>query len=159
MNQLKITHQKDDRGSILRFSGLIDEEARFPDLEGELGERVLLDLEGVERINSCGVRDWIRWIGARPFSLKVEFEKCSPTFVEQANCVRGIIPGGAKIHSFHVPYFCGGCRELSRRLVDIPPGGGTVALPPEIPCEKCGGRAEVDVIEDDYLSFLKYIQR
>ena len=49
--------------TYLKLAGVIDEDNTLAKIMNQIQGRVLLlDLAGVERINSCGVRDWVNWL-------------------------------------------------------------------------------------------------
>ena len=49
--------------TFLKIRGVIDEDnALAKSLRRIEGDTVVIDLEGVVRINSCGVRDWVNWL-------------------------------------------------------------------------------------------------
>ena len=53
-----------DGVSTLKIAGVIDRDNELVPLEAKLASGpMLLDLGEIERINSCGVRDWVNWLG------------------------------------------------------------------------------------------------
>ena len=51
--------------SFLRLRGVIDEDNHLASLVGQLtGDILIVDAGEVDRINSCGVRDWVNWLQA-----------------------------------------------------------------------------------------------
>src|SRR5215210_3294905 len=105
--------------SFVKLGGVIDEDNEL----GELVEKIpngtaVIDLGEIERINSCGVRDWVNWLskletnGTR--SVLVE---CSPAIVAQINLVNNFTGNGV-VKSFYVPYFCPECDEEKGLLVE-----------------------------------------
>src|SRR5262245_28301627 len=110
----KFQAQVEQRNEItyVKLGGVIDEDNELV----ELGERipngtVVIDLGGVERINSCGVRDWVNWLGSiEKKNADVVLVECSPAIVAQINLVNNFTGGGV-VKSFYVPYFCPECDE------------------------------------------------
>ncbi len=55
-------HQRDDV-TFVKLAGVIDEDNELSDLVDKIGVGTcVIDLGEVERINSCGVRDWVNWL-------------------------------------------------------------------------------------------------
>ena len=53
-----------DGVSTLKLVGVVDEDNELVGLENKLtGGPLVLDLSEIDRINSCGVRDWVNWLG------------------------------------------------------------------------------------------------
>ena len=49
--------------TFLKVSGVVDEDNTLArSLKKIDGRTVVIDLSGVDRINSCGVRDWVNWL-------------------------------------------------------------------------------------------------
>ena len=58
--------------------------------------RAVEDLGEVERINSCGVRDWVNWLSQiEANNVKVVLVECSPAIVAQINLVNNFTGSGA----------------------------------------------------------------
>src|SRR5262249_15170951 len=94
---------------VLELKGSIDEDASFtnPDLGGSTA--VVLDLEGINSINSVGIREWIKWMkGAFPSNLQLSVRRCPKIIVDQINMVSGFLPANAKVESFYVPFYADG---------------------------------------------------
>src|SRR5690242_2964167 len=67
---------------------------------------MILDLGGVTRINSPGVREWIAFVnGLNDRKIKVVLEKCSVPFVNQLNMISNF-RGKGQVVSVYAPYFC-----------------------------------------------------
>lgn len=114
--------------------------------------RVIVDVSGVSRINSCGVREWINAFRNLSDELQIEFHNCSIPFMEQVNMISNFVKKGS-IVSFLVPFICSECEEGSRLMVKTPQGGAEVTIrPPE--CQKCGVEMEMQDEPEDYFHFL-----
>ena len=56
-------HHRDDV-SYVKLSGVIDEDNELTTLTDKIpAGTAVIDLGEIERINSCGVRDWVNWLG------------------------------------------------------------------------------------------------
>jgi len=142
--------------TALIFSGKIDEDADFSNIKLPSTNEIFFDLEKITLINSCGTRNWARWVRTFPANLVVVFVNCPRVFIDQANIFNGFFPKAFAIKSFFVPYFCESCKNASNVLLTI----GKEVTPSHIEfpeakvCETCQGRAEIDVIESSYFKFL-----
>jgi len=141
--------------SYVKLGGVIDEDNEL----GELVEKIpngtaVIDLGEVERINSCGVRDWVNWLskletnGTR--SVLVE---CSPAIVAQINLVNNFTGSGV-VKSFYVPYFCPECDEEKVLLVEASDMGPPPHEPPTCRCDECDLVMDFDDMPDSYFAFL-----
>lgn len=146
-----------DGVTTLKLVGVVDEDNELVSLESKLsGGPLLLDLSEIDRINSCGVRDWVNWLGriekngARPV-----FISCSPAIVAQINLVHNFTAGGI-VKSFYAPYYCPRCekekllRLETRDLLAQAP----ITNAPTCRCDECDGPMEFDDMEESYFAFL-----
>src|SRR5690348_15774561 len=94
----------------IRVSGRIDDESDFTQLLKQLndGGKFILDLSGVTRINSSGVREWVRFVQSIKPTAHVELLDCPVHFIEQVNMLNNFI-GPTTITSLSVPYVCPSC--------------------------------------------------
>ncbi len=136
------------------FTGSIDESTDFMSLIGVPEIPLVIDCKGVERINSVGVKNWIRYFNLlAEKKVKVHLEKVPPALVEQLNVVRNF-HCGAEVLSIMLPFKCGACKaslfaavksqEVAKLAIPIPP----------TKCVKCGGSATFDDIAEEYLEFV-----
>jgi len=146
--------QAPDQEAVILLSGSITEETDFqPIIEFGGTAPLRLDLAGIELINSCGVREWIHFVGAlsrarRPFELR----RCSPAIVRQLNIISNF-RGGGVVRSVMLPYFCPACGQEEQVLLELA-GGGPPVIREEQECPHCGATAEFDDISATYLSFV-----
>ena len=151
--QASVQHRGDM--SYVKLGGVIDEDNEL----GELVEKIpngtaVIDLGEIERINSCGVRDWVNWLskldtnGTR--SVLVE---CSPAIVAQINLVNNFTGNGV-VKSFYVPYFCPECDEEKVLLVEATDMGPPPHEPPTCRCDECDLVMDFDDMPDSYFAFL-----
>ena len=151
--------------------GILDENADLRPL-AELRGEVAIDLSGVRRISSTGVREWIDLMRALDGQCSVALVACSPASVTQLNLIANF-RGQAQVESFIAPYECGVCGSEREVLLDAnatartmrPRAGtstlaerlaGAQALPslPALPCAQCGAPMELAEIPERYLTFL-----
>src|SRR5690349_11499419 len=102
--QASVQHRGDV--SYVKLGGVIDEDNELTDLVDKIpAGTAVIDLGEIERINSCGVRDWVNWLskletnGTR--SVLVE---CSPAIVAQINLVNNFTGNrkSTRLNSSHV---------------------------------------------------------
>lgn len=154
---LDLTIDKTADAARVRLSGeIVDDVDLTPILEGQRGELVL-DLEGVTRLNSAGVRQWVRFVHAIPADVSVFLERCPAFFMRQVVMIGNFL-GQARMRTLYLPYTCVDCDASCDKLVsaeelgtDAPPG------PPA--CAACDGEVEFDETDDAYRAFLGEIRR
>src|SRR4051812_27782907 len=162
-------------GDSLRVAlrGEIDENADFSELRSQLRGNVELSLEGITRINSCGVREWVNFVRGLSDVRALWFARCSPPVVLQLNTIYNF-RGRARVSSFMAPYVCEACHgdeyklldvaehfpDLARRSARTGTPLGALAAPSVLPtvpafrCRRCGGVMVFDELPERYLSFL-----
>ncbi len=91
--------------TYLKLRGVLDEDNPLANLLSQIqGRLLLIDMAEMERINSCGVRDWVNWLNQiQALGLQVILLRCHPSVVAQANMVTNFA-AEAFIHSFFAPY-------------------------------------------------------
>lgn len=145
-------------GSILalRFRGVIDESWEGKRAASHIrAGTVLLDLAGVRRISSFGIREWVDFIGALSSHCDdVILIECSSKIVHQLNMVANFA-GDAWLYSFYAPYRCDYCDAERDKLMQIDRDAEVIktASPPEAPCESCG---EAEYFDEDPASYFAF---
>ena len=91
--------------TYLKLKGILDEDNLLANLLSQIqGRLLLIDMAEIDRINSCGVRDWVNWLNQiQALGIAVILLRCSPAVVSQANMVTNFA-ADAFIHSFFAPY-------------------------------------------------------
>ncbi len=145
------------RGDVtyVKLSGVIDEDNELADLSDKIPEgTAIIDLGDVERINSCGVRDWVNWLSkVEQVDTNVVLVECSPAIVAQINLVNNFTGDGV-VKSFYVPYFCPECDEEKVLLVETSDMGPPPHEPPTCRCDECDLVMDFDDMPDSYFAFL-----
>lgn len=153
----KFHHSLHRQGDIswVKLSGVIDEDNELASLAEAVGGRTaVVDLGGVERINSCGVRDWVRWLGElEARRIRVVLIRCSPAIVAQINLVNNFL-GAAVVKSFHAPYFCPQCDAEKVLACEVEDFGDPPHEPPRCRCDDCDQVMEFDDLAESYFAFL-----
>lgn len=151
--QAAVHHREDV--TYVKLSGVIDEDNELTDLSDKIPPgTVVIDLGDIERINSCGVRDWVNWLGkVEKNDTNVVLVACSPAIVAQINLVNNFTGNGA-VKSFYVPYFCPECDEEKVLLVETADMGPPPHEPPTCRCDECDLVMDFDDMPDSYFAFL-----
>jgi len=140
-------------GTVVRIEGAIDE--RF-NLDGFTGRRdvVVLDIDGVTRINSVGIKRWKTAL-TNLDAQYLCFVRCRPAVVSQFNIVSGFGCGGELI-SFYLPYLCPHCDRAFALLLDMRADRGRIQslTAPEQKCT-CGEKADFDDFAEYYLRYAR----
>lgn len=146
--------QRGDSGYV-KLSGVIDEDNELADLTDRVrGNMIIIELGEVERINSCGVRDWVNWLSAMEAKgSEIVLVKCSPAIVAQINLVNNFT-GNGSVKSFYVPYFCPECDEEKVLLSETDEMGPPPHEPPVCRCDGCDLVMDFDDMPDSYFAFL-----
>ena len=147
---------KEQKGSALlvRLSGSIEESVNFDQLIGPPPAELIVNSKEVPRINSVGVKAWIKYFqGAQQKGTKLVFVECSTAIVEQINLISNFICGGA-VESVYVPFACEKCRSELVGLFKVEDLKKMAMNLPELKCTKCGGKAVFDDIPEEYFGFL-----
>ena len=138
------------------LSGSIDENAAldkvFAELAAAAAGGMTVFMQGISRINSIGVRNWVQEIDRFTKNRQIRIEGLSYPLSMQANNVANLM-GAAEVVSCMAPYFCGLCEANRMVLVTRADVAGT-PLAPAKACGDCGSPMEFDEV-DEYFSFLR----
>lgn len=159
-SRLAIDVKGTDKVAVIKLSGHIDEDNNLAELTRQISQRVLLlNLGDVERINSCGVRDWVSWLNELDRAgIALYLIECSPAIMTQVNLVNNFV-GKATILSFYAPYFCSSCDAEKMLLIET--GEALENLPfraPSCRCDQCDHTMDFDDIESSYFAFLPTVK-
>jgi hypothetical protein len=156
MSAFKVVESRKESSLDLRVFGTLDEDAKLPNINFAFVTNINVDFGGLTSINSCGIRDWIKWISHVKPSTKITYSTCPKIIVDQINMVEGFLPASGKVLSFFVPYYCENCDDVENNLFstsDVGPAAGK-PVPASTKCSKCGKDTEIDIIESKYMKFL-----
>lgn len=136
-------------------SGILDEDVDFNLYSLNQLKKIDLKLADVKGINSCGIREWIRWLGQAK-DAQITFHQCPKVIVDQMNMVDGFLPSGASVASFYVPYYSdeSGTEKMVLFSVGKEFSDGSVHPPKDVK-DNDGHLMEMDIIEAKYFKFLK----
>jgi len=142
---------------ILMLGGVIDEHHGLDAVRGRLppGE-VLLDLSGIERLSSVGVRAWVDWTQhVEECGTRFVLINCSPAFVMKLSRIHGLARLG-RIYSILAPYRCPRCASDALVVLKTEELAG-LSRPiaaPECRCKECEALMEFDETPESYFAFL-----
>ncbi len=147
---------KETKGNVLlvRLAGSIEESVNFDTLIGPVPAELHVNCKEVPRINSVGVKAWIKFFqAATAKGTKLRFLECSTAIVEQINLISNFTCGGV-VESLYVPFSCANCKS---ELVGLFKADDIKKLQfnlPDLKCSKCAGKAAFDDIPEEYFGFL-----
>lgn len=149
--KLTIKNQISGDQAVIEFEGIIDEDALFDKIKSLNLKSYVFDFEKVKLINSCGIREWIKYLDELGPSTVV-YRNCPQIIIEQINMVHGFIKKGSRVETFFAPYFCEECDDEKKVLLKDTEIINGVA--PEKNCAKCSSKLEFDAIPKQYFAFL-----
>lgn len=136
---------------------MIDETFDADDLVAGATGVLVIDLDGVQRITSFGIRAWVNALKR----LRTDYYcliNCQPNLVSQLNLVTGFAVQG-EVVSFHAPFFCPECDDSTSMVLDLrrPEHRQAVASLelPEVECPSCGSACEFDDMPDVYFQYFR----
>lgn len=144
-----------DQKVIYECGGIIDEGVNFQLLEGiDALSEFTLDLYGIKRINSVGIKKWIMFF--EPFqkkNVKISLVRVAPAIVEQLVNISNF-SCGAEIVSVVLPFHCKACSQ-SNFFVKTKSELTNVDLEnTNWACQSCKKtELEFDDLPDEYLRF------
>jgi len=141
--------------ALVNVTGLVDE--RFTGF-GDVGQAkaVVLNVSGMTRMTSFGVRQWLKAMDALPKTITDQYLLGCPTFfVDQLNMVLNF-GGPAKVLTVIAPHTCPSCGVESGETIDVLAERPNLAkgVLPEKECARCGGKLEFDETPESYFAFL-----
>ena len=155
MSRFEVKIEKTPSVWNLNVVGVIDEDARFEDFKIVGAPALNINMSGVKSINSCGIREWIVWIGTAG-SVTIELHECPKVIVDQINMVQGFLPPQGKVASFFVPYYSeetGSEKAVLYRFGKEFSDKGLQGVPDVK--DDTGQPMEIDVVEAKYFKFLQ----
>ena len=105
--------------TVLFLEGGLDEFttlswANFPDL----APKVYINLKGLDRINSCGVREWLHLVNTRPNGTQLYYQQASAVFAAQAEQIANFL-GSGQLVSFFALLSCDYCSLDNEHLFNM----------------------------------------
>lgn len=161
MIQFEIRQSGQENELEIIMSGILDEDAKFPEINRQI-RLININLKDIKSINSCGIREWIKWITPLSGNVNIHINHCPKVIVDQINMVDGFLPKGIFVDSFFVPYYCESIDETKNILLirgkDYEQAGpntpGKINVNETMKFEGANEEFELDVIESRYFKFL-----
>jgi hypothetical protein len=127
--------------TVILLEGRIDEYCRLEALPAHVEGDCILDLGGVQFINSVGLRKWIQMM--RGFAGRVDrlrLRGCPEVLVRHLACVVDAL-GAAEVESFHAPYDCEECGHEATLLLQLAENAALLGQGdmPGADCPACAG--------------------
>jgi hypothetical protein len=149
---LRLRVERNNGVTRAALSGVINEAADLTPLE-KLPHPLVLDLGGLQRINSIGVRNWMNFVRAREGAgADLTYERCPPIMVGQMSMITRFMGARSRVSSVLVPYSCPACRHEEVRLLAIAPGA---RVERQLACPKCGAAMDLDEVVETYAEVLR----
>ncbi len=82
MGKFDIKMRKAPDKLVVHVAGVIDEDVDFAQFNITGNPAVEVELGGLKSINSCGIREWIKWIGTAG-SAQISLSNCPKVIVDQ----------------------------------------------------------------------------
>ncbi|MCA9569412.1 MAG: FIST C-terminal domain-containing protein, partial [Myxococcales bacterium] len=135
---------------ILTLAGRMSEGFEGAELGRKLVGKVVVDLHGVERVTSFGVRGWLDMLREMDVDA-LYFVRCSEAIVNQLGMIRNFC-GPGKVVSFFAPYACPACGLEFNALYDAI--GDRKAIDAHNPFDvECPACSRAGVFDDDPWSY------
>jgi len=139
--------------TFVEMGGAIDERAQFGDVKAT--DKMVVNLEGVNFLNSVGTRSWCLWLQRFRAPAEVTLVRCPVIMVKSFASVKSFLTDRCVVQSFYIPFYSDKTGERKDFLMvrGTHFGTGEIKLP-EIR-DSAGDVMEMDVIPELYLSFIK----
>ena len=136
--------------------GNIDEDVIFDKYPLVGFKKIDINLANIKSINSCGIREWIRWF-SKTQNTEINLIDCPRVMIEQFNMIDSVRPKDSKIISFFVPYYNEDLNLEKKVLYEFGKNfdENNVKIEETIKDES-GNIFELDVVQTRYFQFLKY---
>lgn len=140
---------------VVKLLGVLDEEVTFAAYSLNGAPNIVFDFSDVKGINSCGIREWIRWIGPHS-KVAMVYKNCPKIIVDQINMVDGFLPSNGFVESFYVPYYSDETDEEKHILFSYGQefSENGIHYPTQVLDSK-NNPMDIDVIESKYFRFLQ----
>ena len=152
---VNINKQTTPNGLLVEISGTIEENVNFEQLIGSFNGLLTVKCRGVTRINSVGVKTWMRYFQSLKAQGKTfQFIELAHPIIEQLNMISNFACGG-EVLSILLPFSCLKCQTefvANCPTADLKASG--LQIPP-VKCEKPNCGAQFDDDPEEYLYFLE----
>lgn len=143
--------------ACIKFVGTIDESFEGKKLGmTATADTLVLDLGGVKKISSFGIREWIDFVtAAARHARQLVLIECTPKVIDQLNMVANFA-GGGRVFSFYAPFRCDYCDSEHRVLLQVDRDFEAIKSLrlAERPCPAC---KEAMYFDEDGATFFSYV--
>ena len=152
---LTVNKQQTDTGLIVELNGTIEESVHFEQLIGQFNGDLTVKCRGITRINSVGVKTWMRYFqNLKTQGKSFKFIECSHPVIEQLNMISNFACGG-EVVSILLPFSCVKCQtEFVANCKTSDLKANQLQIPP-VKCEKPECGAQFDDDPEEFLYFLE----
>jgi len=155
--KLQIEKFADGAIACLKFNGTIDESFEGKKIARTIqADTLVLDLGGVKKISSFGIREWVDFVGTAGKQVKqMILIECAPKVVDQLNMVANFA-GGGRVFSFYAPFRCDYCDSEQRVLLEVAKDFEAIKSMKlaERPCPSCKESMYFDEDGSTYFSYV-----
>ena len=140
---------------VVSFAGRLSEVFQGARVGAELSGTVVLDLSGVTRITSFGVREWLQMLSEAENRVEsLYLARCSEAVSNQLTMIRRFA-GKGQVVSFYAPYLCSGCGTAFSALLDCVRDAEAIQAEraPDATCPRCFKPGHFDDDPRTYLTF------
>lgn len=158
MSQFQVCGVDTKEGFGFLVKGKLDQDADFDGITRCNRAEFFIELEGVERINSFGVKVWVNLISSLK-EKRVTLRGCPVCFVDQLNIFEDFL-GTCVIESLFLPFYCDTCNKEKDVKIDMQTTrqpNFREALNQMFPCPNCGKNQTFFDDIDAYFNFLNYL--
>jgi anti-anti-sigma regulatory factor len=155
--ELQIEKLSDGPITCVKLTGIINEKFEGRKLAATIkAKKLVIDLGGVVRVSSFGVREWLDFVSIVGRSMDEFFLiNCSPKVMNQLNMVSDFT-GKGLVFSFFAPYRCEYCETERVVLLNLDRDHDNLKKmkAPELACDVCGNPEYFDDEPITYFSFV-----
>jgi serine/threonine protein kinase len=117
--EVHVETDAEGRATVTRISGVIDEAFDAARILKQVSPLVVLEVSGIRRITSFGVRQWSEMMKALPGDVRhLYLLGCPAVFVDQLNMVLNF-GGRSEVITAYATYFCNKCDREEPVLLDV----------------------------------------
>jgi hypothetical protein len=154
--EIKIRYR--DSQCFIEIKGNIDEDFVNLSLDFLNAKEVIVDFNGIIKIQSTGIREWLNIISPYQDVFFI-YRNCPKIVIDLINMIEGFLPANGTVESFYVPYFHVDTGEERKILFTYGSEFNRSGInPPSEVLTSTGELMEMDVVESKYFKFLKYIK-
>ena len=155
MGQLTLNIEGTEDTLFVTVMGSINEDLQIEKLTHLTSPKIIFDLEQVKMINSCGIREWIRFIEFLGSTVNLEYINVPQIVIQQMNMISGLLTKNAKVTSIFAPYFIEDLDEEKQILLNSADIVDFKAPVINTNIDGTDYNLDFDAIEEQYFKFLK----